>query len=136
MAYFKFTKAILEGTPIDIFNKGKMKRDFTYIDDIVEGVLRVLDKIPAKEANQYSLSTPPYKIFNIGNNNPITLERFINAIESACGKKAKKNLLEMQPGDVPITYADIDDLKNEIDFKPSTTIEDGIKSFVDWYKGE
>lgn len=134
MAYYKFTKAILDGSPIDIYNHGKMKRDFTYIDDIVEGILRLINKIPAPLSDKMTYSKAPFKIYNIGNNNPITLHRFISAIEDACKTKANKNLLPMQPGDVPITYADIDDLINEIDFQPSTSIEDGISSFVNWYK--
>lgn len=134
MAYFKFTKAILDGSPIDIYNHGKMKRDFTYIDDIVEGILRLINKIPLPLSNKVTNSQAPFKIYNIGNNSPVTLRRFISSIENACMKKANENLLPMQAGDVPITYADIDDLKNDIDFQPSTSIEDGISSFVNWYK--
>lgn len=134
MAYFKFTKAILDGSPIDIYNHGKMKRDFTYIDDIVEGILRLINKIPLPLSDRVTNSQAPFKIYNIGNNNPVTLRRFISAIENACKKKANENLLPMQAGDVPITYADIGDLKNDIDFQPATSIEDGISSFVNWYK--
>ncbi|MDB3952131.1 NAD-dependent epimerase [Gammaproteobacteria bacterium] len=134
MAYYKFTKAILDGSSIDIYNHGKMKRDFTYIDDIVEGILRLINKIPVPLSDKVTNSQAPFKIYNIGNNNPVTLHRFISAIEDSCKKKANKNLLPMQPGDVPITYADIDDLKNEIDFQPSTSIEEGISNFVNWYK--
>ena len=134
MAYYKFTKAILNGEPIDVYNNGVMKRDFTYIDDIIEGVVRVMDKTPTPNENKYSTAKPPYRIYNIGNNNPVTLRDFITAIEEACGMKANKNLLPMQPGDVPITYADIDDLSEQFNFKPSTSTTDGINYFVDWYE--
>ena len=133
MAYFKFTKAILNGDPIDVYNNGDMKRDFTYIDDIIEGVIRIIDKIPEPQINKHTFSEAPYALYNIGNNKPITLKKFISAIEKACSKKANKNYLPMQPGDVPITYADVDDLVHAIDFKPTTEIESGIKKFVDWY---
>ena len=134
MAYYKFTKAILNGDPIDIYNHGVMKRDFTYIDDIVEGVVRVMDKIPLPNENKYSTAKPPYRIYNIGNNNPVTLRDFVTAIEKACGAEANKNLLPMQPGDVPITYADVDELVSKFDYKPSTSVKRGIKDFVKWYK--
>ena len=134
MAYFSFTKKILAEETIDVFNNGEMKRDFTYIDDIVEGIIRLIDKAPNSQSSLTSTATAPYKIYNIGNNQPVTLRRFITAIESACGKKAKENLLPMQAGDVPITYADVDELINEIDFKPNTSIEEGISNFVEWYK--
>lgn len=134
MAYFSFTKKILAGETIDVFNNGEMKRDFTYIDDIVEGITRLIDKVPTSQSSLTSAATAPYKVYNIGNNQPITLRRFITAIESACGKKAQENLLPMQAGDVPVTYADIDELMNDIGFKPSTTIEEGISRFVKWYK--
>ena len=134
MAYFSFTKKILAGETIDVFNNGEMKRDFTYIDDIVEGITRLIDKVPTSQSSLTSAATAPYKVYNIGNNQPITLRRFITAIESACGKKAQENLLPMQAGDVPVTYADIDELMNDIGFKPNTTIEDGISKFVNWYK--
>jgi len=134
MAYYKFTKAILSGNPIDVYNNGNMKRDFTYIDDIIEGVVRVMDKVPISYENQYTKARPPYRIYNIGNNNPVTLRDFITAIEMACGIRANENLLPMQAGDVPITYADIDTLVNDVQFSPSTSIENGIKKFVDWYK--
>lgn len=134
MAYFSFTKKILAGETIDVFNNGKMKRDFTYIDDIVEGITRLIDKVPNSQSSLTSAATAPYKVYNIGNNQPITLRRFIAAIENACGEKARENLLPMQAGDVPITYADVDELINDIDFKPNTTIEDGISKFVSWYK--
>ncbi|MBO1926328.1 NAD-dependent epimerase [Thiomicrorhabdus sp. 6S2-11] len=146
MAYFKFTKAILEGKAIDVYNNGEMQRDFTYIDDIVEGVIRVMDRIPAvtqggviaNEAKQsisaITSAQAPYKVYNIGNNQPVTLRRFITAIEDACGVKAKENLLPMQAGDVPITYADVGDLIADTGFKPSTSIEEGIGKFVEWYE--
>jgi UDP-glucuronate 4-epimerase len=133
MAYYKFTKAILNGDPIDVYNNGIMKRDFTYIDDIVEGVVRVLDKTPTPNKNKYSTAKPPYRIYNIGNNNPITLRDFISVIENACGVKANENLLPMQPGDVPITYADVDDLMEIFGFEPKTNFHDGIKYFFNWY---
>ncbi|MGP4732470.1 MULTISPECIES: NAD-dependent epimerase [unclassified Psychrobacter] len=134
MAYFSFTKKILAGEPINIFNNGDMQRDFTYIDDIVKGIIRIMDKAPSPQYSTITTATAPYKIYNIGNNQPVTLRRFITAIESACGKKAQENLLPMQAGDVPITYADIDELVDDIDFKPDTSIEDGITKFVEWYK--
>ena len=134
MAYFSFTKKILAGEQIDVYNNGEMQRDFTYIDDIVEGIIRVIDKVPAIQQSVATTATAPYQIYNIGNNQPVTLRRFITAIEEACGKKAKENLLPMQPGDVPATYADIDELINDIDFIPKTSIEDGIAKFVEWYK--
>ncbi len=133
MAYFKFTKAILEGTSIDIYNNGDMRRDFTYIDDIIEGVSRVIEKTPANYQSSDTTVSAPYKIYNIGNNQPITLRRFISSIESACGEKVKENLLPMQPGDVPTTYANVDELVADVGFKPETLIEDGIQYFVDWY---
>jgi UDP-glucuronate 4-epimerase len=131
MAFFLFTKAILSGQPIDVFNYGKMKRDFTYIDDIVEGLVRVIDKIPQPDP---IISNAPYKIYNIGNNNPIELLRFIEVIESCLGIKAQKNMLPIQQGDALITYADVDDLIKDVGFKPNTPIEVGIKHFIDWYK--
>lgn len=133
MAYYKFTDAIINDRPIDVFNNGEMMRDFTYIDDIVEGLLRVIDKMPITAHNQYSSSNPPYKIYNIGNNNPVKLHDFIKSIENACGKIANINNLPMQPGDVPVTYAEIDDLISDVGFKPKTSIDDGIKKFVEWY---
>ncbi|MFB2936649.1 NAD-dependent epimerase [Aerosakkonemataceae cyanobacterium BLCC-F154] len=140
MALFTFTKAILSGNPIDVFNYGKMKRDFTYIDDIVEGVVRTLDKIPqpnpewSAENPDPSTSTAPYKIYNIGNNQPVELIRFIEVLEDCLGMKAEKNLLPLQPGDVLATYADVDDLTKDVGFKPSTPIEVGIDNFVKWYR--
>lgn len=140
MALFSFTKSILEGTYIDVFNYGRMKRDFTYIDDIVEGVARIMDRVPAANARwngkapDPGTSFAPYKIYNIGNNSPVGLMEFIGAIEKCLGKKAKKNFLPMQPGDVPKTYADIDDLMKAVGFRPSTSIGEGIRKFVTWYK--
>ncbi len=141
MAYFLFTKAISEGRPIDVFNHGRMKRDFTYIDDIIEAVVRVIDKTPAPDPGwsgdrpDPSSSYAPYKLYNIGNNNPVELIRFIEVIEDCLGRKAVKNFLPMQPGDVPATYADIEDLMRDAGFRPSTPIEEGLKSFVEWYRG-
>lgn len=140
MALFLFTKAILEGKPIDVFNHGKMKRDFTYIDDIVEGVIRVTDNIAAPNPNwsgdapDSATSYAPYRIYNIGNNEPVELLTFIEAIEKAIGREAIKNLMPIQPGDVPATYADVDDLMRDVGFKPATPIEKGIQNFVDWYR--
>ncbi|HEY9693635.1 MAG TPA: NAD-dependent epimerase [Oculatellaceae cyanobacterium] len=140
MALFLFTKAILSGQPIDVFNYGKMRRDFTYIDDIVEGVVRVIDNIPkpnldwSSDAPDPGTSKAPYKIYNIGNNQPVELIRFIEVLEDCLGKKAEKNLLPIQMGDVPATYADVDDLIKDVGFKPNTPIEKGIESFVNWYK--
>lgn len=140
MALFLFTRAILEGKPIDVFNYGKMQRDFTYIDDIIEGVVRVMKKVP-KPNKSWSGDNPdpgtsyaPYKVYNIGNNNPVKLMTFIETIEKCLGKKAKKNLLPIQAGDVPATYADVDDLIHDVGFKPATTIKEGIKRFVKWYR--
>ncbi|MBE9546104.1 MAG: NAD-dependent epimerase [Proteobacteria bacterium] len=140
MAMFLFTKAILEGKPIDVFNHGKMKRDFTYIDDIIEGVVRIADKIPQPDTEwngdnpDPGTSFAPYKIYNIGNNNPVELMGFINLLEECLGKEAQKNLLPIQPGDVPATYADVDDLMKDVGFKPKTPIEEGIRKFVKWYR--
>jgi len=140
MAYFSFTEAITEGKPIDVFNYGKMKRDFTYIDDIIEGVVRVVDRIPQPNPDwdrknpDPGSSYAPYKLYNIGNNNPVELAKFIEILETNLGKKAQKNLLPMQQGDVPVTYADIDDLIKDVGFKPSIPLEVGIKRFVEWYK--
>ena len=133
MAYYKFTKAILNGDPIDVYNNGEMKRDFTYIDDIVEGVVRVIDKIPQLQSNTFTTAKAPYHIYNIGNNNPVTLRDFITTIEDACGAKAKENLLPMQPGDVPVTYANTDPLALDVNFKPQTNIKSGVNKFVAWY---
>jgi UDP-glucuronate 4-epimerase len=140
MALFLFTKAILKGQPINVFNYGKMRRDFTYIDDIVEGVVRVSDR-PAEPNRTWSGDSPdpgssaaPYKLYNIGNHNPVELMRFIEVLESHLGVKAVKNMLPLQSGDVPATYADVDDLVRDVGFKPSTPIEVGIERFVTWYR--
>ena len=140
MALFLFTKAIFEDKPIDVFNYGEMQRDFTYIDDIVEGVIRVIDN-PAKPNRDFdkqnpdpSTSSAPYKVYNIGNNAPVKLMDFITALEKKIGKTAKKNMLPIQPGDVPSTYADVTDLIEDLGYKPNTSIEEGISNFVDWYK--
>ena len=140
MALFLFTKAILEDHPIGAFNHGKMVRDFTYIDDIVEGVFRVVHRKPEPD-NTWNGNDPdpatsycPYRIYNIGNNQKVDLMRYIEVLEECLGKKAQKNFLPMQPGDVPATYANVDDLVQDVDFKPDTPIEEGIKRFVAWYK--
>jgi UDP-glucuronate 4-epimerase len=140
MALYLFTKAILEDQPINVFNEGKMRRDFTYVDDIVEGVIRVADRTP-KPDETWSGTRPdpgtsraPYKIYNIGNHQPVELQYFIATLEKALGKTARRNLLPMQPGDVPATYADVDDLMRDVGFHPSTPIEVGIQRFVDWYR--
>jgi UDP-glucuronate 4-epimerase len=140
MALFLFTRAILEGEPIQVFNHGKMQRDFTYIDDIVEGVARVMGRLPQANPNWQGdspdpgTSYVPYKIYNIGNNQPVELTRFIAEIEKALGKEAQKVYLDLQPGDVVATYADVDDLINDVGFKPATPIDVGIQRFVTWYK--
>lgn len=140
MALFLFTKAILEGRPIDVFNHGKMLRDFTYVDDIVEGVVRVMGSTPQSDSSwsgaepDPGTSYAPYKIYNIGNNQPVELMRFIEVLERCLGRQATKNLLPIQAGDVPATYADVDDLMNDVGFRPATSIEDGIRNFVSWYK--
>ena len=139
MALFLFTKAILEGKPIDVYNNGMMKRDFTYIDDIVECISRLVPKIAQPDTNWDGMSPDPgtsfapYRIFNVGNNQPVELIRFIEIIEEKLGKKAKRNFMPIQDGDVPETYADVEDLMRQVDFKPSTPIEQGIGKFVDWY---
>lgn len=140
MACFIFTKAILEDKPINVFNYGKMQRDFTYIDDIIECVARIIDIIPEPNADWNALSPDPatsfapYRLYNIGNNNPVELMRFIEILEGCLNKKAIMNLLPMQDGDIPVTFADVDDLMNDIGFKPKTSIEEGIQKFVEWYK--
>lgn len=140
MAYFSFTTDILAGKPIKIFNYGKMERDFTYIDDVVEGIVKLIDRKPVanedwdESKDDLSTSFAPHKIYNIGNNNPVPLMRFIGALESALGKEAEKIYMDMQPGDVLKTCADVSDLERDIYFKPSTSIEDGLAKFVDWYK--
>jgi UDP-glucuronate 4-epimerase len=139
MALFVFTKAILEGKPIDIYNDGEMKRDFSYIDDIIEGVIRVIDAIPQGNKNwrgkkpDPAASSAPYRVYNIGNSHPVNLMDFINVLEEALGKKAEKNFLPLQPGDVPKTWADIKDLERDLGYKPNTTIKKGIREFVRWY---
>jgi UDP-glucuronate 4-epimerase len=139
MALFLFTKAILDGKPIDVFNHGKMRRDFTYIDDIVEGVVRVLDKTPVanpdfeKHNPDPATSWAPYRLFNIGNNQPVDLIAYIEALEKALGKFTKKNFLPMQDGDVPLTHADTSELHNWIGFTPAIDLVTGINRFVAWY---
>ncbi len=141
MALFKFTARILAGEPIDVFNHGKHMRDFTYIDDIVEGVVRVLDRVATPDpewdgnAPDPGSSSAPYRLYNIGNHNAVALMDFIAAIEAATGREAKKNFLPMQPGDVLATYADVDDLIRDVGFAPNTTIGEGMRRFVDWYRG-
>lgn len=139
MALFKFTKAIINDEPIDVYNHGNMMRDFTYVDDIVEAISRLVDK-PAQPNKEWdghnpdpSSSTAPYQIFNIGNNSPVQLMAFIEAIENKLDKKAIKNYMELQPGDVPETYANVDDLYESIQFKPQTSIQEGVNQFIDWY---
>ena len=137
MAYFLFTKAILDGKEINIFNNGEMERDFTYIDDVINGIIKITDRPPSINSNLPSDSqntSAPYKIYNIGNNKPENLLYFIEIIEKCLGKKARKNFLPMQPGDVVRTYANIDNLYDEIGYKPITPIEEGLEKFVEWYK--
>jgi UDP-glucuronate 4-epimerase len=140
MALFIFTKKILAGEPIDVFNYGNHRRDFTYIDDIVEGVIRTLDKVATPNPNwsgdkpDPATSKSPYRLYNIGSNNPVELLRYIEIIENCLGKKAIKNLLPLQPGDVPDTYANVDALIEDVDYQPSTPIEVGIENFVKWYR--
>lgn len=139
MALFKFTKNIIEGKPIDVYNNGEMMRDFTFVDDIVEAISRLIEK-PAKPNPEWSGENPdpsssyaPYKVYNIGNNSPVNLMDFIEAIEEKVGKKAIKNYMPLQAGDVPATYADVEDLYRDIDFRPQTSINEGVGKFVDWY---
>lgn len=140
MALFLFTRAIFENRPIDVFNHGKMKRDFTYIDDIVEGVVRVLDRIPEPDpawrgdSPDPSSSFAPYRLYNIGNNRPVDLMEYITTLEDQLGRKAVRNLLPMQAGDVPATCADVDDLTADVGFRPATPITEGIRRFVAWYR--
>ncbi len=140
MALFLFTRAILEGRPIDVYNYGRMQRDFTYIEDIIEGVVRIMDKVPEPDPRwngkqpDGATSFAPYRLYNIGNNQPIELMTFIEVLEDCLGKKARKNLMPIQPGDVPATYADVGDLMRDAGFKPATSIKAGIKRFVDWYR--
>ncbi len=140
MALFLFARAILEGKPIQVFNHGKMQRDFTYVDDIVEGIVRVLDR-PARPNPMWSGASPdpatskaPYQIYNIGNNNPVQLLRLIEVLEEELGRPAIKDFRDMQPGDVPATYADVDDLARDVGFHPGTAIEEGVARFVEWYR--
>ena len=140
MAYYKFTKSIVDGKAIQLYNHGNMKRDFTYVDDIVEGIVRLVDKIPQPDSG-WDGSNPdpggsfaPYKVYNIGNNSPVELLRFVEILEEKLGIKANKEYLPMQPGDVPETFADVDDLIRDVGFKPVTSIEEGLGRFVDWYK--
>jgi UDP-glucuronate 4-epimerase len=140
MAPALFAKAILAGEPINVFNNGNMERDFTYIDDIVEGVVRVIDKVPEPdplwngEAPDPATSYCPYRVYNIGNNNKEKLLHFIHILEEALGRKAEKNFLPMQPGDVPVTYANVDELKRDFGYQPATSLEEGVRKFVAWYK--
>jgi UDP-glucuronate 4-epimerase len=140
MALFLFTKKILAGEPIDVFNYGNHRRDFTYIDDIIEGVIRTLDRVapgnPDWDGSQPDLasSKAPYRIYNIGSNSPVELLRYIEVLENCLGKKAIKNLLPLQAGDVPDTYADVDALIEDVDYKPTTPVEVGIENFVKWYR--
>ncbi|MBS0261552.1 MAG: NAD-dependent epimerase [Planctomycetes bacterium] len=140
MALFVFTRAILEGRAIDVFNYGQMKRDFTYVDDIVEGVVRIVDRVPTPDPAwsgdhpDPACSRAPYRLYNIGNNNPVELMYLIDTLERSLGKTAPRNLLPMQPGEVPSTYADVEDLERDVGFRPATPIEVGIQRFVDWYR--
>jgi UDP-glucuronate 4-epimerase len=141
MAYMSFARAIHRGEPIKLFNHGKMRRDFTYIDDIVEGVIRVTDRVATPNPEWSGdhpdprTSAAPYRNYNIGNNQPVELLHLIETLEKALGQKAEKNLLPLQPGDVQATYADVDDLVRDVGFKPATSIEEGVVRFVEWYRG-
>ena len=141
MALFLFTKKILAGEPIDVFNHGKHTRDFTYIDDIVEGVIRTLDRVPGPDPGYDPLqpspatSSAPYRVYNIGNNSPVELLRYIEVLEDCLGRKAEKRLLPMQPGDVPDTYADVSALTLDTGYQPTTPVDVGVKNFVEWYRG-
>ncbi|QZZ20398.1 NAD-dependent epimerase [Leptothermofonsia sichuanensis E412] len=137
MAYFKFVQAIEAGNPIDVYNYGKLQRDFTYIDDVIEGIVRVMHHIPQPgtgEDIETAIAPAPYRLYNIGNHRPVELLYFIQVLEQLLGKEAQKNMLPMQPGDVLTTYADVEDLKREVGFAPQTSIETGLKRFVDWYR--
>jgi len=140
MALFLFTRNILAGKPIDVFNYGRHRRDFTYIDDIVEGVIRVLDRVPEPNPGwngdepDSATSRAPYRLYNIGNNQPVELMHYIEVLEQCLGRTAEKNLLPLQPGDVPDTYADVTDLVRDTGYKPATTVEEGVRRFVDWYR--
>jgi len=140
MAMFKFAKAMLDGEPIDVYNYGNMRRDFTYVDDIVEGIIRVTDR-PAQPDPTWSgdqpnpaTSSAPYRLYNIGNSSPVELLHVIDVLEKTLGVSAKRNLLPMQPGDVPATYADVAALSRDVDFVPKTSVETGIARFVEWYR--
>jgi UDP-glucuronate 4-epimerase len=137
MALFLFTRAIVEGRPIDVFNHGRMRRDFTYVDDVVEGVVRTMDRVPtgdpAWSEDDPGTSAAPYRVYNIGNHEPVELIRMIEVLERCLGRTAEKRMLPMQPGDVPETFADVDDLARDVGFAPSTPIEVGIERFVRWY---
>ena len=139
MALFLFTKNILEGKPIDVFNYGNHRRDFTYVDDIVEGVVGTLDRVPTgdpewnSEDPDPSGSSAPYRLYNIGNQQPVELMKYIEVLETCLGRKAEKNLLPLQPGDVPDTWADVEDLARDVGYRPATPVEEGVKRFVDWY---
>lgn len=141
MALFLFTRAMLEGRPIDVFNHGKMVRDFTYIDDIVEGVIRVLDRVAEPNSDwdgrapDPGSSRAPWRVYNIGNSSPVELMEYIRAIEAALGVRAEKNLLPMQAGDVPATSADVKDLMEDVGFRPNTSVREGVRRFIQWYKG-
>jgi UDP-glucuronate 4-epimerase len=140
MAYFSFTRDILAGVPIKVFNHGRMSRDFTYIDDVVKALYRIIDLTPKpnpdwnEKVGPISESFAPYKIYNLGNNSPVKLSRFIAVLENCLGKKAQKIYLDMQPGDVIMTYADVTDLEKAVGFKPETPIEEGLAKFVEWYR--
>ena len=140
MAYWLFTEAILAGRPIKLFDHGRMQRDFTYIDDVVEAVVRLIDRPAAGNPNWSGMqpdpasSAAPWRIYNIGNNEAVELLEFVEVIEQALGKKAKREMLPMQPGDAPATYADVDDLMREVGFRPSTPIKLGIERFIAWYR--
>jgi UDP-glucuronate 4-epimerase len=140
MAMWIFTKAILAGEPIKLFNNGNMRRDFTYIDDVVESVARLVDRRPAGNPD-FSAASPdpgsssaPWRVYNIGNNKPVELLEVVRLLEETLGKKAKRELMPMQPGDVPATYADVDDLMRDVDFRPATPIAEGIRRFIEWYR--
>ena len=140
MALFRFTRNMLEDRPIDVFSHGRHRRDFTYIDDVVEGVVRVIDR-PASANAEWSAESPDpatsaaaHRLYNLGNNRWVRLERYIEVLEECLGRKAKKNFLPLQPGDVPDTFADVDDLARDFDYRPDTSIEVGIRRFVDWYR--
>jgi len=139
MALFHFTKCILAGEPIDVFNYGRHRRDFTYVDDIVEGVIRLIDRVPVADPSSHNSSpatsaSAPYRLYNIGSNNPIELLRYIEVLEEALGRKAEKRMLPMQPGDVAETYADVSTLARDVGYKPATPVEVGVRRFVEWYR--